>query len=487
MKNPPIHWSEGMFLRPHHFQAQDRHWYEFFENSIRDLIPYAYGIRFIEISEQAIANYQIEVSHCEARMRDGSIISIGGNDQMDRVDLRQGIKGLQDLKEVFLENEKIRVYLAVPRIKLGHENTARDTHTPNTRYYEFSREDEEENRGGNPQEVSFRELNIRILLSTDDLSGFELMPICQIVRNESDGTPRIDPNYHPPCLAVDAWTPLGTGIVRRVFDLIGERIERFRNDILNQNITWDPREIGDLEKMMRLRTLNEAYGELRILAFSDGIHPLKVYTALCRIIGQLAIFDDKERRIENIPKYDHENLADIFQWAYKEIRRLSEGRIDATYEHRFFLGSGQSMHVQLDPKWFDPSWEWYIGFEGVSVSKEDTYQLVTQGFHWVFGSGEQVETLFRNNMPGVRLRPVAQPPRVLPQGGNWVYFQVQRQGPPWDDVQRTQTMGWRFQEEYIHDVKELQGKKRLVLNIRNQLIALHVAVFALRHGEQPRA
>ncbi|MEX0793692.1 MAG: type VI secretion system baseplate subunit TssK [Pirellulaceae bacterium] len=483
MRNPPVHWSEGMFLRPHQFQAQERYWNEFIENSIRDLMPYAYGVRSIEISEQAVANFQIEVSRCEARMRDGTIVSIGGGDEMDRVDLRQGLKGLQDLKEIFLEQEIIRVYLAVPRIKLGHENTGREGTGGQSRYFEFSREDEEENRGGNAQEVSYRDLNIRILLSTDDLSGYELLPICQIVRNEADGTPRIDPSYIPPCLSVDAWGPLGTGIVRRIYDLIGERIERFRADVLNQNISWDPKEIGDLEKMMRLRTLNEAFGELRPLAFGDGIHPFRVYTALCRIVGQLAIFDERERRIEGIPKYDHENLGEIYQWAFREIRRLSEGRIDATYEHRFFTGAGQGMHVQLDPKWFDPSWEWYIGFEGVTISKDETYHLITQGFHWVFGSGEQADTLFRNNMPGVRLRPVPQPPRVLPQGGNWVYFQVQRQGPPWDDVQRTQTMGWRFQEEYIHDARELQQKKRLVLNIRNQLIALHVAVFALRQGD----
>lgn len=80
MKNPPIHWSEGMFLRPHHFQSQDRHWFEFIENSIRDLLPYAYGVRSIEISDQAIANFQIEVSRCEARMRDGTLISFGDNE-----------------------------------------------------------------------------------------------------------------------------------------------------------------------------------------------------------------------------------------------------------------------------------------------------------------------------------------------------------------------------------------------------------------------
>jgi type VI secretion system protein ImpJ len=28
MRNLPVHWSEGLFLRPHHFQTADRYWTE---------------------------------------------------------------------------------------------------------------------------------------------------------------------------------------------------------------------------------------------------------------------------------------------------------------------------------------------------------------------------------------------------------------------------------------------------------------------------
>ncbi|PHR86059.1 MAG: type VI secretion system baseplate subunit TssK [Blastopirellula sp.] len=479
MRNPPVHWSEGMFLRPQHLQAADRYWTEFIGTSIIDLLPYAYGVRKIDISEQAIANFQIEVNRCEARLRDGTLISIGAGEEIDRVDLRQQLKGTQNLQDLFLEHDSILVYLAVPRLKLGHANTARGESAGHHRYLEFSNESEEENAGGSAQEVSYRELNFKILLSTDDLSGHEVLPLFRIVRNESDGSPKVDEKYFPPCLSVDAWEPLGIGMVRRIYDMLGERIERYRGEVLNQNVSWDPREVGDIEKMMRLSTLNGAYAELRTLGFADGIHPLHVYTALCRIIGQLAIFDDELRCIEEIPKYDHDNLGEIFRWAYTEISRLSEGKKTTSFEQRYFLGAGKGMQVSLDPKWFDPSWEWYIGFEGINVSKDETYRLITSGFNWVFGSADQVETLFSSKIQGVRLRPVTTPPRVFPTGGNWVYFQAQREGPAWERVQMTQTMGWRFQEEYIHDIQELREKRRLVLSINNQLIAMHVAVFAL--------
>ena len=79
MKNLPVHWSEGMFLRPHHFQAADRFWTEQLDASERWDHPYNYGVRDLELSPAAIENFQVEVTSCKARMRDGTLISIEPN------------------------------------------------------------------------------------------------------------------------------------------------------------------------------------------------------------------------------------------------------------------------------------------------------------------------------------------------------------------------------------------------------------------------
>ena len=62
MHNLPVHWFEGMFLRPQHFQAADRAWAEALDTSEHWDHEYNYGIRSIEISADAVANYQIQVS-----------------------------------------------------------------------------------------------------------------------------------------------------------------------------------------------------------------------------------------------------------------------------------------------------------------------------------------------------------------------------------------------------------------------------------------
>ena len=45
MHNLPVHWSEGLFLRPHHFQAADRYWTEAADLSEQWDHQYHYGIR----------------------------------------------------------------------------------------------------------------------------------------------------------------------------------------------------------------------------------------------------------------------------------------------------------------------------------------------------------------------------------------------------------------------------------------------------------
>src|SRR6476469_8516675 len=45
MRNLPVFWHEGMFLRPQHFQAADRYWSELAEVSQQLDHPYYYGLR----------------------------------------------------------------------------------------------------------------------------------------------------------------------------------------------------------------------------------------------------------------------------------------------------------------------------------------------------------------------------------------------------------------------------------------------------------
>ena len=76
MRYLPVHWREGLFLRPHHFQAADRHWSELIQTSQRWDHPYGYGLEAFEFSPEALANGHLEVRTVRARMRDGTLVSL---------------------------------------------------------------------------------------------------------------------------------------------------------------------------------------------------------------------------------------------------------------------------------------------------------------------------------------------------------------------------------------------------------------------------
>jgi type VI secretion system protein ImpJ len=58
MRSSPVHWYEGLFLRPHHFQAADRYWSETVQTSEQWDHPYNYGLLAIDFSREALGNHQ---------------------------------------------------------------------------------------------------------------------------------------------------------------------------------------------------------------------------------------------------------------------------------------------------------------------------------------------------------------------------------------------------------------------------------------------
>jgi len=69
MRTLPVHWHEGMFLRPHHFQAADRYWADQVRQGSRWDLNYNWGIRRIDIDLPALKNYRFVVNQLQARLK----------------------------------------------------------------------------------------------------------------------------------------------------------------------------------------------------------------------------------------------------------------------------------------------------------------------------------------------------------------------------------------------------------------------------------
>ncbi len=119
MQHLPVHWYEGAFLRPHHFQAADRYWSDSLRLAGSFDNPHNYGLVSLEYSREALANHQFELRRLRARMRDGTLIDLGMGEEPNRIDLNQPFHDAtpfkKNLEDSFSNASVIRVYVAVPR------------------------------------------------------------------------------------------------------------------------------------------------------------------------------------------------------------------------------------------------------------------------------------------------------------------------------------------------------------------------------------
>jgi type VI secretion system protein ImpJ len=312
------------------------------------------------------------------------------------------------------------------------------------------------------------------------LAGYETLPIAQIQRTgDRGGLPQLDTRYIPPLLAIDAWPPLGRDIVREIYDMVGKKLEVLSQIVTSRGLTLTSQEPGDLDRVFMLAQVNEAYATLGVLSFARGVHPFAAYTELCRIVGKLSIFGP-DRRVPEVPQYDHDDLARIFAWVKERIEALLNAIRDDEYEQEYFVGVGLGMLVTLKPKWLNPDWKWYVGVAYENITDQECRELLAPDqLDWKLGSQSQVEMLFKLAKPGLHLVPLDRTPRSLPANRNWDYYEVSRDNAAWKDVQSTQTLAMRLRDALIVNRNDLQGQRKLIVNYRGKRAVLEFALFAV--------
>ena len=408
MASRAVHWEEGMFLTPQHFQAADRH----ARRNLREVEdwfhPYDWGVRSITFDPQ-VASYVVTLRGCEARFKDGTRLSVG--DDLDvpplTIDLRPALQG---------SGETV-VSLAVPSFRLGVKNVEDAPSEQGARYWVDADECDDENTGAQPTAIRFRRHRARLLHSGEAASGYETLPLFRVTRSALDGAvPQFDLSRVPPLLSLDAW-PWLRDEVQSLSHQIRGKVEQLADQAVNREITFRGQDSGDAERLLKLAALNEADPPLRALAFTPGFTPLAVYVELCRIVGRLSLFLP-DRRPPGVPPYDHEDLGDCFTDLIEKIRLSLKGVEPTTVVASPFTRVGFHLQAAVEEEWLQPHYLMLLGVE-TELSEEDCDRLLRdEELDRSIGSAAQVETLFARRFPGLTLTTTRAPP-PSPRGGGW--------------------------------------------------------------------
>jgi type VI secretion system protein ImpJ len=449
MTTRAVHWHEGMFIRPQHFQAAQRSWAGLVQRAGRWDVHHNWGLRALDLDPDALGNSLAVVRSLAARLRDGTLVEVPHDGELAPLDLRGALGG----------GGSTTLLLGVPVLRLGRPNAAADA-----RFAVETADLEDENTGVNPQQVQLRRLNLRLLLDSDDPAGYEVLPIARLQRSaRADAAPELDQRYFPPVLACDAWAPLQVGVLRAAHERVGKKIDALTEQVVARGLTFDSQGQGDAMLFAQLRELNEVQAVLGVLAFSEGVHPLAAYLELCRAVGQLAIFG-ATRRPPELPRYDHDDLAGCFLRVKGYLDAALDIFVEPQYKERPFIGAGLRLQVTLEPAWLEARWQLFLGVQS-QLEPEQCVRLLTKAgqLDMKIGSSERVDTIFREGLAGLRVGHSARPPRALPQLPGQVYFQVQREASAeeWANVARSLTLAIRLNERLI--VGNIQGQRVLTI------------------------
>ena len=74
-----LHWNDGQFLQPHHFQYFQRQNIAFLQNNRLLSCPYPWGLIDFEVDEDGLAAGRVLVKRFSAILGDGTSLSMPGN------------------------------------------------------------------------------------------------------------------------------------------------------------------------------------------------------------------------------------------------------------------------------------------------------------------------------------------------------------------------------------------------------------------------
>jgi type VI secretion system protein ImpJ len=410
-----IIWSEGMFLRPQHFQQNDRYFEALIEDRCSSLRPYSWGIVELQINEEALSLGKIEIASCRAILPDGTTVNIPSVD-----DPPIPMEPHSNLKD---EN----IYLCLlERRPNATESCRAEDEDEQTRY---GVQVGEVRDASLPEDsiapIELGQKNLLLLGEQDEREEYACIPIARLVEVLSDNQVVLDKNFI--ATSIDCRNSvLLNGHIKEIQGLLKQRAEAIAARVDADGRGGTP-QVADY---MLLQMVNRYEPLFAHLATLPGFHPESLFRLCLQLAGELASFTTSDKRPVEMPDYAHRNLAASFAPLMVEIRRS----LGVVFEHsaeqipfKEYQKVGINLAVVHDKKLFDSA-VFVLAVKANMSSEKLRSQFPLQA---KIGPKEMMKQLITSQLPGIGLEALAVAPRQIPFHSGFTYFELDRSGDMW--------------------------------------------------------
>ena len=411
-------WSEGMFLSPQHFQQQERYFERFANAKCEAYGAYGWGVSEFEIDQQLLKLGKLSVLSAKGVFQDGTPFSVPDmNDPPPVIELGENL-------------HDVVIYLGIPVRRLGAVDVLSEADTQGlARYYQAEMQVRDVTEEGSENlNVDIAKLRMKLLLDSDDLSGYTCIGVLKISETREDKNIVLDDQYIPTCLDINVSNRL-SGFMTELVGLLRHRADSIAGRLA------DARRGGTAEvaDYMMLQLINRIEPYANHLSTIQGLHPLEMYGETIQMVGELSTFVTKDKRPPSFGRYLHDDITQTFAPVMAGLRKC----LSMVYEQT-------AMSLPLVEKKY-----------GIRVSEITDRSLLTSGTYILavradvaeevvrtrfpaqlkIGPVERIRQLVNAAMPGIQLKVLPVAPRQIPFRSGYSYFELEKNSTFWKELQ----------------------------------------------------
>ena len=421
--NNKIIWSEGMFLRPQHFQQQTRYLESYIEGRSSVLMGYPWGFSAFKIDKQLLTLGKVGFFSARGIFPDGTPFNMPDDDE------------LPSSLSIPVDTKDCVVYLGLPVRRPSAVETDIDDDPQGLARYLSSESACRDSNVGLDNEAVLRvgRLRMRLLLDGDKRDDYVCIGLARIKECRSDQHVVLDDDYIPTVLDCQA-EPVLKGFLKEIQGKLHSR-----GDALAGRVTASGQGgASEIASFLLLQLVNRYEPLVIHLTNLGGFHPERLYRLALEMVGELATFASDSKRPITFPAYNHDDLQASFAPVIGELRRcLSMDHIDAAVpidlqkrQYGFYkaIVEDEALLAQAD---------FVLAVKANSSVEELRRHFPTQ---IQIGSIEKINDMARHQLPGVRLRALAVAPRQIPYHAGVVYFELDTRCEHWQELQASGAM-----------------------------------------------
>ncbi len=410
--NNRVVWSEGLFLRPQHFQQQERHLERYIEGRARELRSHSWGFTELEIERDLLAIGKFGLRRAAGVFPDGTPFSMPDDDPLPAP------------LELTSQVRDQKVLLAIPLRKEGaRESDRREQVDGIVRYRSKDFEARDITSDSNATAtLEISALRSRVILASEPHEDFACIPLAHVQECRADRLITLDDRFMPTVLNIQQATRLAT-FLTELQGLLHQRGEA----LAARAVASGRGGAAEIADFLMLQTVNRYEGLVDHFVASRLIHPEDLYRLCLEIAGDLATLTTTSRRLGKLPSYQHEDLRTSYDPLMAALRAslsvvLEQNAVSIPLEKKRF---NISVGVVNDKSLFETSA--FVLAARADVPAENVRKGMPA--QTTIASVETIAKLVNDHLPGVPLQPLSVVPRQIPFHAGFSYFELDRGSP----------------------------------------------------------